>query len=52
MIVVCACCEGVFEFPDYPLEEGATLVEGHYYCDGCEGKVFLKVPIAVEVNEN
>lgn len=52
MIVVCACCEGVFEFPDYPLPEGCELVEGHFYCDDCEGKVFLKVPIAVEVNEN
>jgi len=52
MIVVCACCEAVIEVPETPLPEGCKVVEERYYCDDCEGKVFLNLPFAVEVNEN
>jgi predicted nucleic acid-binding Zn-ribbon protein len=52
MIVICHKCGGVFEAPEVSLPAGCVLIEEYYFCDGCEGDVFLKVPISVEVSEN
>lgn len=52
-IVICHKCGEVFEWEGKTeLPEGATLIEAHYYCDRCEGKTMLKVPIETSATSN